>query len=337
MNWFSRCAIERSLERLWYEKSALAWFFQPFAYIFQALVAVRVRAYERGIFAQESVQVPVIVVGNITVGGAGKTPVVAWLTKRLTEAGRKPGIVSRGYGAQGQSRPVMVTLDSNYQEVGDEPLVLARQTGVPICIDADRVAAARHLVAESGVDIIVADDGLQHYRLRRDFEIAVLDGQRVLGNRRMLPAGPLREPPSRLDEVDLVLVNGESAYSDGIRFDLLPHRAVSLTGTARRHLSEFAGMEVWAVAGIGNPRRFCRMLESFEIKPVLVDLPDHGVVSLPALHRQQSWPILMTEKDAVKYAAPTVENVWYVPVEVQLSERSESMVMKKIRSVLSND
>jgi tetraacyldisaccharide 4'-kinase len=229
----------------------------------------------------------------------------------------------------------MVTANSNYQEVGDEPLVLARQTGAPLCIGVDRVAASRRLVAECDVDVVIADDGLQHYRMIRDFEIAVLDGQRVLGNRSMLPAGPLREPPARLDEVDLVLVNGDSDFSQGYRFDLLPHQAVSLAGSGRRDLSEFRGMEVWAVAGIGNPHRFCLMLESFGINPVLVDIPDHGIASLPALKRQHSRPILMTEKDAVKYPDTSPDDAWYVPVTVKISEHEEAIIMQKIHSAIS--
>lgn len=337
MNWFNRGGFERSVERLWYEKSAFAWVLWPFAFIFRILVAVRVRAYRLGLFSQKEVPVPVIVVGNITVGGAGKTPMVAWLTERLIESGRVPGIVSRGYGAVRQPRPVMVAAKSDYREVGDEPLVLARRTGAPICVHADRVLAARQLVADSRVDVVIADDGLQHYRMKRDIEIAVIDGQRGLGNGCMLPAGPLREPPSRLTEVDIVMINGESDFTNGLRFDLVPTQALGLTGSAARNLAEFAGMKVWAVAGIGNPGRFAAMLESFGIDPILVDVPDHGAVSLAALQRQNDWPILMTEKDAVKYRNAPEQNAWYVPVDVQMSEQSEAFIMNRINLALAND
>jgi len=244
--------LERSVERLWYEQSVIGWMLWPFALIFRVLVAIRVQAYRSGLFRRERVTVPVIVVGNITVGGTGKTPVVAWLANRLSDAGRKPGIVSRGYGAAAGSQPIIVTASSQFRDVGDEPVVLARQTGVPICIDADRVAAARRLITEAGVDVIISDDGLQHYKMIRDFEIAVLDGDRVLGNGHLLPAGPLREPPGRLDEVDIVMVNGESEYSGGCRFDLSPGQAVSLVDSRSRDLSGFGGKEGWAGAGRGD-------------------------------------------------------------------------------------
>ncbi len=337
MNWFSRGGFERSLERLWYGESAMGWVLLPFAVVFRMLVALRVQAYHSGIFGREKIPIPVIVVGNITVGGTGKTPIVSWLATQLSDSGRKPGIVSRGYGTSVRSRLVMVTGKSSYQDVGDEPLVLARQTGAPICIGVDRVAAVRHLVGEADVDVVIADDGLQHYRMIRDFEIAVVDGQRVLGNRRMLPAGPLREPPARMDKVDVVLINGDSDYSGGYRFDLLPRQAVSLGDSQHRDLSEFGGMKVWAVAGIGNPQRFSTMLEAFAINPVLVDIPDHGMVSLSALKRQQPWPILMTEKDAVKYLDNPSDDTWYVPVFVQMSEPTAASIMKQIHSAISND
>jgi tetraacyldisaccharide 4'-kinase len=334
MNRFSRGGFERSLERFWYGQSDIGWVLQPFAFLFRALVALRARAYKSGILRRERIPVPVIVVGNITVGGTGKTPVVSWLATQLSDCGRKPGIVSRGYGARTGHRLVMVTAKSSYQDVGDEPVVLARQTGAPICIGVDRVAAARYLVEEAGVDVVISDDGLQHYRMIRDFEIAVVDGQRILGNRRMLPAGPLREPPERMDKVDIVLVNGDSDYTGGHRFHLFPGQAVCLGDMRRCDLSEFRGMKVWAVAGIGNPERFLLMLKSFAMDPVLVDMPDHGVVSLSALRRQQSWPILMTQKDAVKYIDMPLDDAWYIPVKVQMSEGTKASIMKQIHSVI---
>ena len=144
-------------------------------------------------------------------------------------------------------------------------------------------------------------------------------------------------PPARLDQVDILLINGDSAYSDGYRFDLRPRQAVSLGGGGHRDLSGFGDLKVWAVAGIGNPQRFCLMLESLAIYPVMVDIPDHGIASLSALKRQQSWPILMTEKDAVKYTDAPIDDAWYVPVDVQMSERTEAMIMKQIHVAISND
>jgi tetraacyldisaccharide 4'-kinase len=333
----SPSGIERYVERLWYGESSLAWVLQPFAFVFRLLVAVRRLAYRSGLLRSERIAVPVIVIGNITVGGTGKTPLTAWLVGRLTDAGFRPGVVSRGYGGRGGKTPRLVDRDSDVRDAGDEALVLARRTQAPICISVDRTAAARHLVDRAGVNIIVADDGLQHYRLARDLEIAVVDGERVLGNRRLLPAGPLREPPARLASVDFVFINGESSFSAGHLFELAPERALSLDGSARRDLREFSGMRVWSVAGIGNPGRFNAMLRAAGVDPVAVEVPDHGFISLPELRREQAWPILMTEKDAVKYFEIPIDNAWYVPVAVQMSEQVESLVMQRIRTLMPDD
>ncbi len=342
MNLLNRGRLERCVETLWYGKTAYALLLQPFAAIFGVLVAARVGAYRRGWLHQERIPAPVIVVGNITAGGTGKTPVVAWLAHKLAEAGLKPGVVSRGYGGRSGRDPVMVAGATSVREVGDEALVLARQTGVPICVGADRVAAARHLLANTSVNVIIADDGLQHYRLARDLEIAVVDGRRGIGNGRMLPAGPLREPACRLAQVDVVLVNGAETvsiggFSTGNGFELLPGAAVSLDGSVRRGLERFCGMRVWAVAGIGNPLQFIEMLKTFAIDPEPVAVADHGVVSLRALRNQQPWPVLMTEKDAVKYLDDPTEDIWYVPVDVQMSAPAETLLMSQIRAMTAND
>lgn len=320
--------------RFWYRRSILGLLLQPAAYIFQAMVALRRAAFRRGLFAQETLSVPVVVIGNITVGGTGKTPIVAWLARQLSEAGYRPGIVSRGYGGRANRYPCMVNRASSLAEVGDEALVLARQTQAPICICIDRVAAARHLLAAADVNIIIADDGLQHYRLARDLEIAVLDGDRMLGNGRFMPAGPLRESADRLREVDLVLINGQADYPSGYAFRLVPADAIELITSRARALGEFRGRRVWAVAGIGNPARFCNMLESFDIEPISVDIPDHGAISLEALRQKEPHPILMTEKDAVKYFGDPVTDAWYVPVTVNMPVEARSALMSRIHAIM---
>jgi tetraacyldisaccharide 4'-kinase len=332
----SDLSLERRVLRFWYGKSILAILLQPAAYIFQAMVALRRGAYRFGLLSQEAISAPVVVIGNITVGGTGKTPLVAWLARQLREAGYRPGIVSRGYGGRANRQPLMVNQAGNVAEVGDEALVLARQTQAPICICTDRVAAARHLLAKADVDIVIADDGLQHYRLGRDLEIAVLDGDRMLGNGRLLPAGPLRESSDRLREVDLVFINGEGDRRSGDTFRLVPAAAIELQTSTARALGEFRGTRVWAVAGIGNPERFYRMLESFDIEPIRVDIPDHGAVSLKALRQKEDCPILMTEKDAVKYLADPVADAWYVPVAVDISDQAKSAVMKRIQEIMDH-
>lgn len=329
----SSARLARGLERLWYQDSRLAWPLVPLSCLFAVAVALRRRAYARGWLRTVRVGVPVIVVGNLTVGGTGKTPLVAWLARRLQAAGYRPGIVSRGYGAWPRQEPLQVTPDTVAAEAGDEPLLLARRAGVPVCIGRDRVRAAR-MLAEAGANVIVADDGLQHYALARDLEIVVIDGHRRFGNGRLLPAGPLREPRSRLAEAGLVVVNGGEPRAGEAGFRLVPAAAVALNGSGQRALSAFAGQKAWAVAGIGHPARFCQLLREQGIEPLAVAVPDHGRVDLRALRRQGDWPILMTEKDAVKYPDCSDEQAWYLPVDVTMSRESEEMIMARVRAVL---
>lgn len=322
----------RGIERVWYGDSSLALLLQPAAWAFGAVAAARRALYRSGWRRAEHPGVPVIVVGNLTVGGTGKTPVVAWLVERLRALGRKPAIVSRGYGGT-HTQATRVRTDSRADQVGDEPLLLARRTGVPVVVGRDRVAAAR-LARTHGADVIVADDGLQHYALARDLEIAVIDGKRQLGNGRLLPAGPLREPAARLGSVDLVLVNGGPAETGRHAFALRLRDAVALGTGASVALGEFAGRKAWAVAGIGNPQRFVEALRERRIDAEPVAVPDHGTADLAALRKRADWPILMTEKDAVKYPQLEDGNAWYLPADLEMTPADEAAVMRKVRAAL---
>ncbi|GMW05513.1 MAG: tetraacyldisaccharide 4'-kinase [Gammaproteobacteria bacterium] len=328
-------ALARRLERLWYSDSALALLLLPFAALFAVAAGLRRALYSRGWLHSTRVGVPVIVVGNITVGGAGKTPLVAWLAGRLLADGRRPGIVSRGYGGAGQREPVAVTTDSRAEEVGDEPVLLARRTRVPVVVCPERVRAARMLVA-AGVDVIIADDGLQHYALARDLEVIVVDGDRRLGNGHLLPAGPLRESARRLQGAPLVVLNaGVRACGDHeLVFRLKAGDALALNRRERRALQVFSGEKAWAVAGIGNPERFYAQLRACGIVPVPVAVPDHGRVDLTRLREQADWPILMTEKDAVKYSGYRDVAAWYLPVEVEMPQTVEEAIMHRVRGAL---
>lgn len=330
----SEAVLARRIERLWYGGSWAATLLAPFAWLFALAVVARRAAYRRGWIARVRLLVPVIVVGNITVGGTGKTPVTEWLVRQLQAAGLRPGIVSRGYGGQPQTEPVRVTRNSTAAEVGDEPLLLARRTGVPVCVCVDRVRAAERLV-QDGVGVIVADDGLQHYRLARDVEIVVVDGERGFGNARLLPAGPLREPLSRLAEADVVLVNGGGGQVRGERFVLSGSAAVNLANGETRPLASFAGQRAWAVAGIGNPRRFYESLRAAGIEAEPVAVADHGTVDLAALHRTGAQPVLMTEKDAVKYRRTDHPSAWIVPVEVQMPPEVGDRIIGRIRALVA--
>lgn len=261
--------------------------------------------------------VPVLVVGNITVGGTGKTPLILWMIEHCRARGLKVGVVSRGYGARPPSLPWRVHANQDAAQAGDEPLLIVQRSGVPLMIDPDRSRAVRALLAAESLDLILSDDGLQHYRLARDLELVLIDAARGLGNRRCLPGGPLREPVERLSSVDAVLYNGATCdRDDGYAFTLEPSALVNLCTGERRPLDHFAkGQQVHAVAGIGNPRRFFKTLEGLDWQPVTHAFADHAQYSLDALTFTPPLPLVMTEKDAVKCRAFAAHDWWYLAVD----------------------
>jgi len=263
------------------------------------------------------------------VGGTGKTPLVVHLVELMRAAGWQPGVVSRGYGASGGAHPRRVRPDSDPDEVGDEPLLVARRAQCSVVVGADRVAAARMLVDE-GVDLVLSDDGLQHYRLARDVEVAVLDGARLLGNGRCLPAGPLREPASRLQEVDVVVVNGPGDLGSALRMRLVPEAVVRLHDGERRALSSFREARVHAVAGTGNPWRFFAMLREQGLDPIEHRYRDHARYRPQSLRFDDGLPVLMTEKDAVKCRRFADPAHWYVPVRVEFDRDGESRLLNAL-------
>lgn len=313
----------RWIHRVWYQGSAFGWLLLPLSGLYWLIASLRRFLYRCGVLKIHRVPVPVIVVGNITAGGTGKTPVVIWLANELRARAFSPGIVSRGYGGSGSRKTLRVEADSAPDVVGDEPLLLARHSGCPVAVDSDRVRAAESL-ADAGADVIIADDGMQHYRLARDCEICVIDGARGLGNRRLLPAGPLREPPERLSDVDQLLVNGRMVSTDSlsvaeqnaIRFDLAAVEACRLNESLTRPLERFSGTTVHAVAGIGNPARFFYLLRGFGIEVIEHAFADHAELSLQDLQFGDDLDVFMTEKDAVKIGREASDKFWFVPVSV---------------------
>lgn len=321
----------KRLDEHWYANSPVSLLLAPLGWLFCAVAALRRRAYRTGLLSVHRMPVPVIVIGNITVGGTGKTPLVAWLARFLIGAGYTPGIVSRGYGGKVGNWPQPVAADSDPALVGDEAVLLARRSGCAVVVGPDRVAAARVLLEHSPCDVILSDDGLQHYRLGRDVEIAVIDGVRGFGNGRCLPAGPLREPPERLREVDLVVVNGtagEGQYSMRL-IEQVP-RDVMDAG-ASRPLADFQGTRVHAVAGIGHPERFFKRLRALGLRIVEHPFPDHHAYSPADLDFGDGEPVLMTEKDAVKCRRFARPHLWYVPVEAQMDESFGARVLALLK------
>ena len=318
------------LQRLWYGSRWAYLPLVPLSWLYAAAGALRRRLYAAGVKRSFRAAVPVVVVGNLTVGGTGKTPVTVWLADRLRSRGFRPGIVSRGYGGVVGDTPMQANAGSDPGIVGDEPILLAKRSRCPVVVHPNRVAASREL-ADIGVDVILADDGLQHYRLRRDFEIAVVDGARGFGNGWQLPAGPLREPRARLDGVDRILVNSESPDSreaDGLNlppgrttgFHLVLHELVSVDGSSSRSFEELRGRTVHAVAAIGNPERFFRALEARGLRVLRHPFPDHAVLTARDLAWADEHDIVMTEKDAVKCREFATGRYWYVPVDVDMHD-----------------
>ena len=275
----------------------------PFGALFAALARRRHRRHQAGLDGAWRSPVPVIVLGNLSVGGTGKTPMVIWLVGHLQRRGWRPGVVSRGHGGRRRVEPMMVTAASDPRQSGDEPLLIARRTGVPVVVAGDRAAAVRRLLEED-VDIAVSDDGLQHYRLARDVEIVMLDGRRGLGNGLCLPAGPLREPSDRLASVDLTVVTGHDDAGSRHPADhrmLIQARGMlhtrSVTPLGLEHLPDGP---VHAVAGIGNPEAFFATLEQLGCEVIRHPYPDHHVFRWQDLDFEEPWPILMTEKDMMR-------------------------------------
>jgi len=320
-------------ESVWYGRHPLAYLLIPPSWLYCAIVWLRRLAYRRGWLTSDRLPVPVIVVGNLTVGGTGKTPLVLWLLTFLRKRGYTPGIVTRGYGGRSAEWPRLVTEDSDPAEIGDEPLLLARRGACPVVAGPDRVLAGAMLVASSGCDIIVSDDGLQHYRLRRDLEILVIDAPRGFGNGRCLPAGPLREPATRRYAVDLTVCNGASCPGGEV-MDLTPGRLVSLCDPGRfRDLSELCRQRVTAVAGIGNPERFFALLRLHGLHLDERPYPDHHCFSREDAASWPAGPVIMTEKDAVKCVGFARPNHWYLSVEARLDSRFEGLLSDKLTGI----
>jgi tetraacyldisaccharide 4'-kinase len=308
----------------WYDAGrAPPWIARLLAAVYGAAVRLRIAAYAHGWLKRQRIGAPVVVVGNVVAGGSGKTPLVVAIVERLRAAGRTPGVATRGYGRDDPATPRWVDARSDPALCGDEPVLVARRTGAKVRADRDRVAAARALV-EAGCDVVVCDDGLQHYRLARDVEIEVIDARRGHGNGRLIPAGPLREPGTRAAACDFHVLNdpagdAEPAFGQW-RMQLRTGDALPLLGGRPLPLQAFAGRRVHAVAGIGDPERFFATLRALGIAVVPHAFPDHHRYTAEDFEFGSDLPVLMTERDAVKCAAFAGEQHYLVPVRAELPE-----------------
>lgn len=321
----------------WSRRGAFAVFLLPLSLLFMLLAAARRALYRAGVLRVERLPVPVIVVGNIAVGGSGKTPVVAWLLEALRAAGFHPGIVSRGYGGSVES-VALVPADGDAARFGDEPVLLARLTGCPLAVGRDRPAAGRALLAaHPELDVLVSDDGLQHYALARDIEIIVVDEQ-VMGNGWHLPAGPLREGVGRLAQADLVVAHGGLSSSlreaagkvPVVLMQLKGETLERIDGSERCPLAAFAGQRVHAVAGIGRPQRFFGQLAAAGLEVVPHAFPDHHAYSPDELVFDEALPKILTAKDAVKCAAFAPDDTWVLPVRASIDATASQRIVEKL-------
>ena len=323
------------LQRRWYGPTAPGITLRALSVLYGAFVGLRRSAYRHGWLRVHRIGVPVIVIGNITVGGSGKTPLAIALVEYLRLQGWSPGVVSRGYGRRSRGQHV-VHAETAPQDGGDEPVLIARRCGVPVVVDADRVAAAQALRGQ-GCDVIVADDGLQHYRLHRDIEIEVGDGVRGYGNGRLLPAGPLREPVVRAQDCDYHVDNGGTAVAAGAdrySMQLRGTELLGLDGVRRQPLQALAGRRVHAVAGIGDPPRFFAMLRQAGIELVEHPFADHHSYRAQDFAFVEALPIVMTEKDQVKCSAFALTDAWMLPVRAEVPDAFFAALLERLAAIV---
>ena len=337
--------MQHWLEAVWYDSSGLRgrWL-RPLGALFGGLVALRAAAFHRGLRQATHPGVPVVVIGNLTVGGTGKTPFTIWLAQQLQARGLTPGILARGYGSSGRG-PRTVDAGSDPREVGDEPTLLRAATGAPVVVSPARPAGAA-LLKSAGVDLVLCDDGLQHLALARDVEIAIVDGRRGLGNGRLLPAGPLREPAARLAHCDFVVINRTAATGASdpavarprhgvFTMQLVPGAARRLTGDREeRALETFRRTPVHAVAAIGNPARFHETLRAAGLRLIEHSFPDHHPFEAQELRFDDDHPILMTSKDAVKCRAFADSRMWELPVTARIEPDAGSAIVDHVVALL---
>jgi tetraacyldisaccharide 4'-kinase len=333
----------RSLEKAWYKGAKWLHLLLPLSWIYRAITAIR-RPLQQRAAAAVTAPVPIVVIGNISVGGTGKTPLLIWLCQALQAAGYHPGVISRGYGGEPEQVPLVVDANTDPAAGGDEPVLIAQQCQIPVVVDPERLGAYRYLVNNFPVDVVLADDGLQHYRLPRHVEVIVVDGVRLFGNGFCLPAGPLREPTRRLRQADLIVVNGRPAslpqeLAEAFIMDLQPGRLVNLKTGEQRSLTETpfkAGEPVQAIAGIGNPERFFAAIRRLPHPVSCYAFPDHHAYEADDFSRRgidPGYPIVMTEKDGIKCRAFATENFWVAKADVTLPEEFAGRVQELLGRV----
>ncbi len=319
-----------SIDAIWYTNHPLSLLLAPLSWLYCSISGLRYRAYQNGWLYIPDMPVPVIVVGNISVGGTGKTPLVIWLANWLQQQGYKPGVVSRGYGGRAKTWPQIVRVNSNPSRVGDEAVLLARRCHCPVVVAPRRVAAVQTLLEAFECNIIISDDGLQHYSLKRDIEISLVDDIRRYGNRRCLPAGPLREPLSRLQSVDFRVAKGAAMEGEfSMQYHIEPLRSLRQVRQTL-DIESLRGQTVHAIAGIGHPPRFFMRLKDIGLKVIEHPFPDHYHYRREEIYFDDDHAVLMTEKDAVKCLSFADDRHWSVPIEAHLPHDFEQQLTQRL-------
>lgn len=325
----------KSLDKYWDSINVISIILLPLSALFYVISLLRKLAYKTGIMFSYQSPVPVIVIGNISVGGTGKTPLIIELVKQLQQRGKKPAVISRGYGGQSSSWPQLVTSETQAQQVGDEPQLIFQHTQCPIAVGPNRKDDIELLLSQFNCDVILSDDGLQHYALQRDIEICVVDANKQFGNEFYIPAGPLRESKARLKSVDLVLYNGAFKSSDSFEMQAADCVFMGSTDTPENvSLASFSGKTVHAIAGIGNPQRFFSMLEKNNIKIISHAFKDHHHYQISDLVFDDNLDVMMTEKDAIKCSGLDLKNHWSVPVKIVFGESAQKKLDKIFNSII---
>jgi len=320
------------LNRIWYEDHPLSLLLLPISWIYSGFIKIRRLVYLSGLLPIQKINIPVLIVGNLTVGGTGKTPLIIWLANFLVENGHRPGIISRGYGSNKSRLPQQVRADSNPYLVGDEPVLIAQRTSCPVAVSTKRYIAAKELTEHTDCDVILCDDGLQHLAFGREFEIAVIDGDRRFGNGHCLPAGPLREPVSRLNTVDMVVSNGKAGKNEHLmeyEYDDL----CLLQGGQTIKIDTLRGKSIHVVTGIGNPARLYSYLRKYEIRVIKHEYPDHHRYSNDDIRFNDDLPVVMTEKDAVKCRKYAGKNMWYIPISATFGDAFNHRILISLKEL----
>lgn len=322
-----------TLTKIHYSKSLVSLLLLPLSAVFLLISFIRKTLYQFNFLKSFKLKIPVIVVGNITSGGTGKTPLIIYLANELKKNGYRPGIISRGYGSKTEG-VMEVSQKSDVAEAGDEPMLIQKHTHLPVFVSKDRVLAAKALVKKyAKTDVILSDDGIQHYRLRRDLEVLVIDGTRKFGNGYLLPAGPLREFRSKLKTVDAIVCNHKKVIDGSYLMKYKGHFLINLKTNKKIHLNNLSLKNIHAIAGIGNPDRFFDYLKTFNIVFNSSAFQDHYKFSKKDFRDMNDKNIIMTEKDAVKCQKFSRNNFWYLPVIAEVDSKFTNVILKKLRYI----